>query len=50
MSFNIGEGERNYSQFFFKKDIFGTGKCPSQSDVRLTESQIKGVSKYNDQL
>ena len=29
MSFNIGEGERNYSQFFFKKDIFGTGKCPS---------------------
>ena len=34
-----------------KTDTFGTGiKCPSQRDVRLIESQIKGVKKGRDQL
>ena len=34
-----------------KTDTFGTGsKCPSKRDVRLIESQIKGVKKGRDQL
>ena len=34
-----------------KTDTFGTGtKCPSQRDVRLIKSQIKGISKGRDQL
>ena len=34
-----------------KTDTFGTGsKCPSYRDVRLIESQIKGVKKGRDQL
>ena len=34
-----------------KTDTFGTGsKCPSSRDVRLIESQIKGVKKGRDQL
>ena len=34
-----------------KTDTFGTGsKCPSQRDVHLIESQIKGVRKGRDQL
>ena len=34
-----------------KTDTFGTGtKCPSWRDVRLIESQIKGVKKGRDQL
>ena len=32
-------------------DTFGTGiKCPSKSNVRLIESQRKGVKKGRDQL
>ena len=34
-----------------KTDTFGTGtNCPSQIDVRLIKSQIKGVKKGRDQL
>ena len=34
-----------------KTDTFGTGtKCPSQRDVCLIKSQIKGISKSRDQL
>ena len=34
-----------------KTDTFGTGtKCPSQRDVRLIKSQIKGISKGTDQF
>ena len=34
-----------------KMDTFGAGsKCPSQRDVRLIKSQIKGVKKGRDQL
>ena len=34
-----------------KTDTSGTGtKCPSQRDVRLIKSQIKGISKGRDQL
>ena len=36
---------------FSKTDTFGTGtKCPSQRDVCLIKSQIKGISKSRDQL
>ena len=36
---------------FSKTDAFGTStKCPSKRDVRLIESQIKGVKKGRDQL
>ena len=34
-----------------KSDTFGAGtRCPSKRDVRLIESQIKGVKKGRDQL
>ena len=36
---------------YSKTDAFVTStKCPSKRDVRLIESQIKGVKKGRDQL
>ena len=40
-----------YSQLFLSPTPFRAGtKCPSKRDVRLIESQIKGVKKGRDQL
>ena len=38
-------------QSILSKSVFWTGsKCPSEGDVLLIESQIKGVKKGRDQL
>ena len=45
---------QQYSQVSLTRTPLGlapsAGKCPSQRDVRLIESQIKGVKKDRDQL
>ena len=42
---------RNLQPIPSKEDTFATGtKYPSNSNVRLIESQIKGVKKGRDQL